>query len=341
MAILALTMGPSLGITMLPASLRVGESGTITFEAVGAVGSVTWRIVSSSLPAEWDTSLTPSGTSATLDTAEAEVFGTFVVTITASDENRHPVTRTFTILVVPAPVTIASPPGEYSWPVGTPVTETLAISGGTGVYVSAEVPNLPDGVTFGIVGDDLTFSGTPTAVTASISTTAKVTDSDGAQGVVGIDYEVTNPPMIVIGGEFTSISGASRSRLAKFSGSGVLQNDLVTTSDANNFALASQSDGKIIVGGNFSSINGVTRLNLVRVNTDGTTDTGFAAQTNGTVNAISIQPDGKIVIGGAFTTVGGTTRNNIARINADGTLDTGFNPNANNTVRALALWYQP
>ena len=303
MAILALTMGPSLGITMLPASLRVGEPGTITFEAVGAVGSVTWRIVSSSLPAEWDSSLTPSGTTATLDTAEAEVFGTFMVTIIASDENRHPVTRTFVILVVPAPVTIASPPGEYSWIVGTAVSVNLAITGGTGVYVSAIVSSgaMPGGITVGISGSNLTLTGTPTGVMTG-SASIVVTDSDGAQGIVWIDYEVKALPKILIAGvQLSSVNGVSIPNFARLNYDGTTDTSfaLPTVGGGVISHCHVSPNGMIYIGGSFTSVNGVTQRRIARLHPDGALDASFTSpfgSSGVTYIRITEQADGKVLV---------------------------------------------
>ena len=142
---------------------------------------------------------------------------------------------------------------------------------------------------------------------------------------------------IVIGGDFISVGGTSRNRIARLNTDGSLDTGFDPNANDEIRAIAIQSDGKIVIGGVFTTVGGTTRNRIARLNTDGTLDTGFNPDANSEVNTIAIQSDGKIVIGGTFTTLGGVTRNRIARINTDGTLDTGFDPNASSTIRAIAI----
>ena len=54
----------------------------------------------------------------------------------------------------------------------------------------------------------------------------------------------------------------------------------------------------------------------------------YGSTVYGYVYSLAIQSNGQIVIGGYFDSVSGVTRNHIARLNADGTLDQGFDPDA-------------
>ena len=101
MSILLLTMGPNLSITAELPQARVGEPAEAVFRAVGAVGLVTWRLVSSALPAEWTTVLDIDGSTASLSTGEALRQGAWPVTIFAADASRNPVVRTFDVLILP------------------------------------------------------------------------------------------------------------------------------------------------------------------------------------------------------------------------------------------------
>ena len=145
---------------------------------------------------------------------------------------------------------------------------------------------------------------------------------------------------IVIGGDFASVNGTARTRVARLNSSGALDGSFVPTNiiTGSVLALAAQSDNKVIIGGGFSS-TGFPAYNA-RLNADGTVDTAFSSYPNGAVNAIAIQSDGKIVIGGAFTTVNGASRYRIARLNADGSLDNTFQNSltgASATVRCLQI----
>ena len=143
---------------------------------------------------------------------------------------------------------------------------------------------------------------------------------------------------ILVGGEFTTYNGVSRTRLARINSDGSLDTSFNPGTILNNtvFALAIQSDGKILVGGSFLSLN-----RLARFNSDGTLDSPFHTTVNNTVFAVAVQTDGKILLGGSFTSFNGTGRFYFARVNSDGSLDNLFNPSSfvtpNGAVRSLVI----
>ena len=139
---------------------------------------------------------------------------------------------------------------------------------------------------------------------------------------------------VLIGGQFTSVNGVTRNRVARLNVGGSLDVsfDPGAGASAQILALAVQSDGKVLVGGFFSSVNDVARSGTARLNADGSLDASFVpgslAPGYHYINVVTIQSDGKVLIGGSFSSVGGIARNGIARLNADGSLDPGFNPPA-------------
>jgi uncharacterized delta-60 repeat protein len=148
---------------------------------------------------------------------------------------------------------------------------------------------------------------------------------------------------IVIGGSFTSWSGASANRVVRLNGNGT-----VDTSFASNIGSAAddsvrevfiQSDGKIFVGGYFTTWNSSSANYFVRLNSDGTLDTTFRTNIgtgpNGSVEDITTQSDGKIIIGGQFTSWNGTAVNRIVRLNSDGTRDATFSTNVGTAANAI------
>jgi uncharacterized delta-60 repeat protein len=149
---------------------------------------------------------------------------------------------------------------------------------------------------------------------------------------------------VLVGGQFTTIAGQTRNRLARLNADGSLDSGFAATDVDNDVnAIAVQADGRIVIGGAFTQVGAYLRNHIARLNADGSVDTAFDPSANGTsVNALALQPDGKLVLGGGFTSLspsggGALTRNNIARLNADGSVDTAFNPNASGNVLALAL----
>lgn len=151
---------------------------------------------------------------------------------------------------------------------------------------------------------------------------------------------------IVICGDFTTVNGTARRRIARLNSDGTLDFTFLATDTGANLlinAAALQPDGKIVIGGNFTLINGITRNRIARLNSDGTLDTSFLAAgsgINGEVFSLALQTDGKTVIGGFFTSVNGAARNGIARLNSDGTHDASFlaaGAGVNNSVFAIAI----
>ena len=156
---------------------------------------------------------------------------------------------------------------------------------------------------------------------------------------------------IIIGGDFTSINGISRNRIARLLPNGDLDLGFNVGTGANSSinSIELQSDGKIVIAGFFTSINDISRSKIARLNTDGSLDTGFDVGTGfygsggGVVNCMKIQSDGKIIIGGSFTSFNNVPRASIARLNADGSLDTGFDLgigdiiDGNDVIYSLAL----
>ena len=137
---------------------------------------------------------------------------------------------------------------------------------------------------------------------------------------------------VVIGGDFLTVSGANRTRLARLEEDGTTDfrfldgmagvGDRVWDSVS---AVALQSGGKILVGGTFFLVNGTSKSGLVRLNENGSIDESFQSTgIEGYVYAIRVQNDGKILISGLFTRVNGVVRQSIARLNADGSLDGSF-----------------
>jgi len=144
---------------------------------------------------------------------------------------------------------------------------------------------------------------------------------------------------ILIGGQFTSVGGTSRTNLARLEADGSLDTAFVAGADLRMHAIALQSDGRILVGGIFNQLGGALRENLGRLNADGSVDATFNPETDDEVNALAVQPDGKILVGGEFSSIAGLGRQYLARLNPDGTPDTNFVYSTRFTrqVNAIAL----
>lgn len=124
---------------------------------------------------------------------------------------------------------------------------------------------------------------------------------------------------VLVGGRFTSISGAARQGFARLNANGTLDTTFTANVAAPDFAttvnsLALQADGKIVVAGAFATINGVARRGLAMLNADGSVDTGFnAALTDGATAGITMQADGRILVNGQFRVSGSNTLRSARR----------------------------
>jgi uncharacterized delta-60 repeat protein len=148
---------------------------------------------------------------------------------------------------------------------------------------------------------------------------------------------------VLIGGDFTTVNGVGRNRIARLNANGSLDTGFNPGTGVLGAveAVALQLDGKVLIGGQFTQFNEVGRNNIARLNANGSLDTGFNPGTgaDSTVLTVALQTNGQVLIGGNFTHVNGVDRNFIARLNANGTLDSGFDPGtgANDQVEALAV----
>lgn len=135
---------------------------------------------------------------------------------------------------------------------------------------------------------------------------------------------------IFIGGDFTQVDGAQRSRLAHLLKDGSV--DLSWNPSPNGIVRALEffigSQQSLVVGGDFTAINGQTRNHLASLNLDGTVS-NWNPNVDGNVYALlSGGPSGSNVlfVGGEFTTIDGKNRNNLAYINNGGNV-MSFDPN--------------
>ncbi|MCB0768305.1 MAG: thrombospondin type 3 repeat-containing protein, partial [Flavobacteriales bacterium] len=213
-----------------------------------------------------------------------------------------------------------------------------------------------------IGGQFASYDGTSRNRIARLNTNGSLDSSfdpgsgaNNADGVLAI--EIISDGKIIIGGNFNTYDGISRSGVARLNTNGSVDssfdpgNGIQTTFPGfGTFSLGwvetlvIQPDGKILIGGNFTGYDGVSRRNIARLNSNGSLDTSFnpSSDVSVWVYSIALRSDGKILVGGEFTTYDGASRNNITCVNADGGLDTSFDPGTGTsggfiTVRSIAI----
>ncbi|HWN95568.1 MAG TPA: immunoglobulin domain-containing protein [Methylomirabilota bacterium] len=155
--------------------------------------------------------------------------------------------------------------------------------------------------------------------------------------------DLQNDGKIIIGGDFTSVGGVSRFRIARLNTDGSLDTSFLPGSGMNDSvrAIRVRPDGLIWVGGAFTFVDSSPRNRIARLTNTGSVDPSFAANNgaNSWIYALGLQPDGQVILGGNFGMVNDVARFNLARLNPNGALDTSFNRGfgPDGTVTALAL----
>jgi len=146
---------------------------------------------------------------------------------------------------------------------------------------------------------------------------------------------------VIIGGDFTQVSGIARGFIARLTSGGALDGTFSANLNQVVRALALMADGDVIAGGEFTLANNQGYSYVARLNANGTTDTAFslAARPNGFVRALAVQSDQQVLIGGDFTTVGGQALGRIGRLTSSGSVDAAFQPGsgANGIVYTVAI----
>jgi uncharacterized delta-60 repeat protein len=145
---------------------------------------------------------------------------------------------------------------------------------------------------------------------------------------------------ILLGGDFNSVLGTPRNRIARLNADGTLDVGFNPNANSDVAAIAVQPDGKILVGGAFAganSIGGQTRNRIARLDAVTGLADGFNPTADLRVDEIAVQADGKILAAGDFSTIGGQPRSHIARLDATTGLADSFNPNPDGGVYAVAV----
>ena len=173
-----------------------------------------------------------------------------------------------------------------------------------------------------IGGDFVSVQGTNQNRIARLNADGRLDSSfnigQGANGTVET-LSTQSDGSIIVGGQFSSINGTNRGRLARLSKDGLL--DATFNPNADGFVLSASvhRDDKIMLGGDFFTIGGMSRPHVARLNGNGNVDQSFVpgVGANDTVNAVAFQPDGKPLAGGFFNTMNGVGRSGLVRLEGD------------------------
>ncbi|MGH6904747.1 MAG: hypothetical protein ACREIR_18625 [Geminicoccaceae bacterium] len=207
--------------------------------------------------------------------------------------------------------------------------KTLAVAGAS-VYVGGDISFVNRVTRHGIAALDP--DGVPTAFDPDAGPGGPNTFNDvSAIAVSGND--------IYLGGNFTTMAGQPRNRIAKVAPDGTLDPTFNPNATGGNIPgvdtiVVTSSD--VYVGGDFSTIGGQPRLDLARLNpSTGLVDGGRQSFDPDPLNGINpsrvrtLQVSGdEVYVGGDFTSIGGRSRNKIAKISGTtGDADVQFDAN--------------
>ena len=188
----------------------------------------------------------------------------------------------------------------------------------------AQVVLQPDGKIL-IGGEFNSINGSPIANFARLNSDGSLDPGfnigGGANSAVSA-FLLLPDNRIYVGGSFSTISGGSRSALARLLPNGQLDQTFRSPRiSAAVGTIISLPNNKILVGGTTNSnIDAAPRREIIRLFEDGMVDfsfdvTGASINTSdGVVYKLGLQPDGSIIAVGQFDTLSGVARAGIARL---------------------------
>ena len=124
---------------------------------------------------------------------------------------------------------------------------------------------------------------------------------------------------ILVGGDFTAISGVPRKRIARLNWDGTVDPTFCPPGGVEGgpvYTISEQAYGQLVVGGLFTNVNGAPLNYLARLNADGSLDRSFQVGTGVGVGVFStaVVPTDDLLVGGAFGAFGGVPCRSITRL---------------------------
>ncbi|GAA3200743.1 LamG-like jellyroll fold domain-containing protein [Actinocorallia longicatena] len=123
---------------------------------------------------------------------------------------------------------------------------------------------------------------------------------------------------LYVGGDFTTVNGTTRNRLAAINlPAGTLATGFTANANAAVTSLKATATA-LYVGGDFSTLAGAAKARIGAVNaTTGANIAGFAASTDNRVYTIAVDEDeGRVLLGGSFLTINGVSQPYIGSVDS-------------------------
>jgi len=122
---------------------------------------------------------------------------------------------------------------------------------------------------------------------------------------------------VYIAGDFTSVSGVTRNRVAAFdTRTGALIASFAPKVDSRVKTIIATND-RVYIGGGFTTVNGAPRTRLAAIRASDGAVLGWAPSADFNVNALLLTPDrSRVIVGGAFKNVSGVPAYGLAAVDA-------------------------
>jgi hypothetical protein len=135
----------------------------------------------------------------------------------------------------------------------------------------------------------------------------------------GIVYALaTDGTNLYLGGTFTHVNGAARSRLAAVNPTTGAVRSWTANVDSTVYALGT-SASYLYVGGAFGNVHGKVRHNLAQLRLSDASLQSWNPSPNGMVRSVAATSDAsRVYVGGTFTKIAGRTAANLAAVNSTG-----------------------
>lgn len=150
----------------------------------------------------------------------------------------------------------------------------------------------------------------------------------------------TDARRVIVGGEFTTVGGLPRGRLAAVDvATGQVDPVFVVSADGVVRTVdVSPDGGRVYLGGDFTIIGLVPRQRIAAVDAStGGIDLGFMASADRDVRTLRVHPDGtRVYVGGAFTKLGNVPRNHLGAVDSTGKV-LPWAPFATGAIETIAL----
>jgi predicted small secreted protein len=211
-----------------------------------------------------------------------------------------------------------------------------------GVYGIARGPNAVYlGGTFTQVKSPSGGSSVARTRLAAFDATTGVVVPGWAPSANDIVHALTVSPdgsRVYAGGDFSSVSGKTRGKLAAIDATtGEVLDAWRPTTNGRVSAIAVIGN-TVYVAGSFSSVSGQSRQRIAAIDAaTGQVINGWNPGANGTVRSLAVSPDGqRLYLGGKFTTVGTSSRMYLAAVDPGSGSVLAWKPSVSETVMSVA-----